>query len=149
MPYWKVYHSVDTLTPEDKSAIAHGVTQWYVAAGLPAFYVNVFFLPLPPSNFYTSGKSESKKVSIEILHVARQWDPTNAAGAVRIKTGLDRILRPFTLDKGIDLEFCVAESPAALWRINGIDPPEGLGPDQQELAEANKKLLEEMFENRV
>ncbi|OKL62332.1 hypothetical protein UA08_02286 [Talaromyces atroroseus] len=149
MPFWKVYYSVDTLTPEDKSAISQAVTKWYVAGGLPDFYVNVFFLPLPPSNFYTGGKPEHKKVSIEILHIARQWDPTNAAAAVRIKSSFDQILKPFTLDRGVHLEFCVAESPAALWRINGIDPPEGLGPDQQELAEVNKKLLEQSFESRV
>lgn len=145
MPFWKVYHSADTLTPEDKAALAKEITDWYCSSGLPAFYVNILYLPLSTSNFYTSGKPESKKVTIEILHIARNWDAANTAMATRMKTCIDRILKPYTLDKGIHLEFAINDSSAALWRINGIDPPEGIPADQKELAETNKKLLEQSF----
>ncbi|KAF5123402.1 hypothetical protein E5D57_011315 [Metarhizium anisopliae] len=52
---------------------------------------------------------------------------------------------PFTIDKGIHLEYAVLEGPAALWRIDGIDPPEAFGPDEQEQAEANRKILHDKY----
>jgi len=143
MPYWKIYHGVDAFTTEEKDAIAKSVTNYYVSVGLPDFYVNIFFIAVPTSNFYVAGQTESKKVSVEMLHIARQWDRNDYSRATRFKNRISDILAPFTTDKGLQLEFCVVEGPAQLWRINGIDPPEGLGPDQQELAETNKKLLEQ------
>jgi phenylpyruvate tautomerase PptA (4-oxalocrotonate tautomerase family) len=143
MPFWKIYHSPNTLTQEDKSTLSASITEYYVSVGLPAYYVNIFYLPLPSSDFYVGGKPESKKLSIEILHIARQWDSTEPARATYFKNSINNILKPYTTDKGVQLEFCVVQGPPQLWRINGIDPPEGLGQKQEEEIEKNRELLEE------
>lgn len=67
--------------------------------------------------------------------------------ATRMKNRMDKILKPYTIDRGIHLEYAIAEGAAELWRINGIDPPESFGPDEQEQAAHNKKLLDEMRKN--
>ena len=54
-------------------------------------------------------------------------------------------MRPYTIAKGFHLEYFVVEGPPHLWRINGIDPPEGFGPDEQEQAEKNRALLESEY----
>lgn len=142
MPLWKVFHGSQTLTSQaDKEAIAMAATAFYVTAGLPAFYVQVIFIPISDDNFFTGGQSKSKSVSIEISHIARHLDPTQKARNTRFKDAVDTIMRPYTIDKGFHLEYFVVEGPAYLWRINGIDPPEGFGPDEQDQAEKNRALL--------
>lgn len=141
MPFWKIYHSSNTLTQEDKSTLSASITQFYISVGLPAFYVNVFFLPLTSDNFFVGGTPQSQKLSIEIVHVARQWDSTRTAGATNFKNKVDEILRPYTIDKGVQVEYCVVQGPPQLWRINGIDPPEG--SEDEVLRGRNRALLEE------
>lgn len=141
MPFWKIYHSPNTLTQEDKSTLSASITQYYVSIGLPAFYVNVFYLPLGSDDFFVGGNPQSKKVSIEILHIARQWEAAETARSARFKNSVNEILRPYTANKGMQVEFCVVQGPPQLWMINGIDPPEGNGDEV--LGERNRKALEE------
>ncbi|EEA19963.1 hypothetical protein TMatcc_010109 [Talaromyces marneffei ATCC 18224] len=143
MPYWKIYHSPNTLTEEDKTTLSASITSYYTSVGLPAFYVNIFYLPLASSDFFVGGKPVSKKLAIEVLHIARQWDSTETDRAVRLKNGITEILKPYTTDKGVQVEFCVVQGPPQLWRINGIDPPEGVDASNEELVERNRGLLEE------
>jgi hypothetical protein len=146
MPLWKVFHGSDTLKSQaDKEAIAKGATQFYVKNGLPAFYVNVIFIPVTPDNFFTGGVEKSKTVGIEIDHVARHWDPIDKATSGAVKDGIDAIMRPYTIDRGFHLEYAILEGPVGLWRINGIDPPESFGPDEQAEAERNRKILNEKY----
>jgi phenylpyruvate tautomerase PptA (4-oxalocrotonate tautomerase family) len=67
MPLWKIYHPPSTFTtPASKSALANAITEIYTAVPLPAFYVNVLFLPVDANNYYIGGvprPSESKSPS--------------------------------------------------------------------------------------
>ncbi|EFY98152.1 hypothetical protein MHUMG1_04552 [Metarhizium humberi] len=145
MPLWKIYHSADAFTTqEEKDAVARGATEFYVSKGLPSFYVHVIFFPIATENKFTGGTPQSRFVIIELAHIARNWDGDQKRATV-IKDSIDRVMRPFTIDKGIHLEYAVLEGPAALWRIDGIDPPEAFGPDEQEQAEANRKILHDKY----
>jgi hypothetical protein len=141
MPFWKIYHSLNTLTQQDKATLSASITEYYTSIGLPAFYVNIFYLPLSSADFFVGGKPIFKKLSIEILHIARQWQSTEHARTTRFKDSITEILRPYTTDKGVQVEFCVLQGPPQLWRINGIDPPEN-NEDGEEV-ERNRALLEE------
>ena len=73
MPLWTIYHPRSTFTSEDeKSSLAQAITsstfsiityinkfrlthEVYTAVPLPAFYVNVLFVPLDPTNIYIGG----------------------------------------------------------------------------------------------
>ncbi|KAJ5647839.1 Tautomerase [Penicillium lividum] len=145
MPLWKIYHGPGTLSTDEKTIIAKGATSFYAQRGFPSWYVNVLFFELNSTSFYTGGLPKSQTVGVEIIHIARHWDPTNKQAAVAIKNGVDAILGPFTTKKGLHLEFAVLEGPAELWRINGIDPPEAFGPDEQEQAEKNRQILFERY----
>ncbi|CRG89721.1 hypothetical protein PISL3812_06760 [Talaromyces islandicus] len=142
MPVWKVFHSSDTLQKEEeKQAIAQGATDFYTKYGLPAFYVHVMFFPFEGENKYTGGKKQSRFVVVEINHIARHLEPGNRKQAITIKEGIDKVMKPLTTEKGIHLEYCVIEGLTELWRINGVDPPEAFGPDEQEEAEKSRQFL--------
>ncbi|CZT17836.1 uncharacterized protein RCC_03672 [Ramularia collo-cygni] len=148
MPIWKFHHHPDIFTDNsERLAIARAATAFYVSHGIPDYYVNIQFFPLTPNEFYTGGNPISTTVFVEITHVARHWDPTDNAAALRMKDSFDKILMPYTTDRGLHLEYCVHESPAALWRINGIDPPESFGPDDQEQAVKNRARLNQLRAN--
>ena len=146
MPFWKVFHSSQTLAnATDKEAIAKAATEFYVGVGLPAFYVQVVFIPIADNFFFVAGQSKSKSIMIEIDHVARHMGESEKARQTRFKDAVDTIMKPYTTDRGCHLEFAVLEGPAHLWRINGVDPPEGFGPDDHEQAENNRALLEREY----
>ncbi|MBW0576075.1 hypothetical protein O181_115790 [Austropuccinia psidii MF-1] len=146
MPLWKVFHSSDTLqNEEDRQAIAQGATDYYTKRGLPAFYVHVLFFPFEKENKYTGGKKQSRFVLMEIDHIARHLEPGNRQQSTRIKEGIDKVMMPFTKEKGIRLEYCILEGPTSLWRIDGIDPPEAFGPDEQDEAEKSRQLIAKKY----
>ncbi|KAM3551217.1 hypothetical protein ARSEF4850_007981 [Beauveria asiatica] len=146
MPLWKIYHSAGIFTDQaDRDAIAQKATKWYQSAGLPDYYVQTFFFPLERETSFTGGKPHARPyVLVEVLHVARNWNG-NKKVAEKNKNGIDGILKPFTTDKGFHLEFAVLEGRATLWRIDGVDPPEAFGPDEQEQAEKNRKVLADNY----
>ncbi|EJP70614.1 BOUP1-like protein [Beauveria bassiana ARSEF 2860] len=146
MPLWKINHSVGIFTNQaDKDAIAKKATEWYQSVGLPAFYVHTLFVPFERENGFTGGKPHAAPyVLLEVAHIARNWEG-NKKAAEAIKRGIDGVMKPFTTDKGIHLEYAVLEGPAALWRIDGVDPPEAFGPDQQEQAAKNRKILADKY----
>lgn len=146
MPLWKVFHSSDTLqNEEDRQAIAQGAADFYTKHGLPAFYVHVVFFPFEKENKYTGGKKQSRFVLVEIDHIARHLEPGNRQQSIRIKEGIDKVMMPFTTEKGIHLEYCVLEGPTALWRIDGVDPPEAFGPDEQDEAEKSRQFIAKKY----
>lgn len=143
MPLWKVFHGSQTLAnATDKEAIAKAATEYYVRGGLPSFYVNVIFIPIADNIFFTGGQSKSTSVMIEIDHIARHMEPSEKARHTRFKEAVDAIMKPYTTDRGCHLEYTVLEGLTYLWRINGVDPPEGFGPDDHEQAEKNRAFLE-------
>ena len=90
MPLWIIYHPPSVFTEaKTKAAFAKAVTHLYSVggAGLPAFYVNVFFQSIQPDSLYIGGVSrpspnkEADKpgsensvpfVRVTIEHLARQ-----------------------------------------------------------------------------
>jgi phenylpyruvate tautomerase PptA (4-oxalocrotonate tautomerase family) len=84
MPLWIIYHPPSAFTtPSSKQALAAAITEIYTgSAGLPAFYVNVFFQLIETSSFYVGGVSrpssdkdthgnEKPFVRITMQHIAR------------------------------------------------------------------------------
>jgi hypothetical protein len=56
MPLWEIFHPVAAFAePHAKAWLAGNITALYVAIGLPAFYVNVFFQPLSGQDQYVGG----------------------------------------------------------------------------------------------
>lgn len=56
MPLWEIFHSVAAFAePHAKAWLAGNITELYVAVGLPAFYVNVFFHELSGKNLFLGG----------------------------------------------------------------------------------------------
>jgi phenylpyruvate tautomerase PptA (4-oxalocrotonate tautomerase family) len=150
MPIWKITHPSNIFTSKsEKAALARQITDWYVGVGLPDYYVNVTFYKLSDEDFFSAGTSTSEKVLIEIIHIARHQDPTKTERVMAMKDSFDRLLKPYTLDNGLELEFNIIEAPAWLWRINGIDPPEAFGPEDKEQAETNRKRLDELREKKT
>lgn len=79
MPLWKIYHPPTTFsTPASKSAFAAAITKIYTTIPLPAFYVNVLFIPVAADSYYIGGESrpgpENSKpfVRVTIENIARK-----------------------------------------------------------------------------
>jgi phenylpyruvate tautomerase PptA (4-oxalocrotonate tautomerase family) len=88
MPLWIIYHPPTTFTSTStKTALANAITDIYVAANLPRFYVNVLFQPIQPESFFIGGvarpspatdankpgpDSTVPMIRIRIEHLARQ-----------------------------------------------------------------------------
>ncbi|KAK1908752.1 hypothetical protein P3342_009603 [Pyrenophora teres f. teres] len=140
MPLWLIYHAPSTFTtPQTKQALAASITEIYLAAGLPAFYVNVLFQPVEPTSFYvggvarpaTGGEDEEKKkkkkshqrpfVRITIQHLARQL-PNDTVRDDFLKK-VDAVLKPYIADRGYDWEYTVEELRRDLWKVQGMVPP--------------------------
>ena len=73
MPLWRIFAHPDTFSPPQRAAFAKDITDYYVDKGLPAFYVNVFFIPLEAENFFIGGTPRTNFVRISIEHIARHY----------------------------------------------------------------------------
>lgn len=72
MPIWHVLHPSTVYTdPAEKAALAKAITGLYTDAGLPAFYVNVFFHKFEVGDMYYGAQPVGGEV--EGLDV-RAWD---------------------------------------------------------------------------
>ena len=82
MPLWKIYAHPDTFTPAQRAAIAQDITALYVnQINLPAFYVNVFFIPLEQDSMFFGGEPRKNFVRITADHIARTMpSPDTQAG---------------------------------------------------------------------
>ncbi|KAF2662143.1 hypothetical protein K491DRAFT_585581 [Lophiostoma macrostomum CBS 122681] len=128
MPLWIIYHPPETFTsPTTKQALAAEITSIYTAASLPAFYVNVLFIPIPPSSFFIGGSNppgqDSSKpwIRITIQNIARKIP--NPVVRDRFLARVDQALKPYIQDAGYDWEYSVEETSRELWKIDGFVPP--------------------------
>ncbi|TVY82857.1 hypothetical protein LSUE1_G002908 [Lachnellula suecica] len=122
MPRWNIKHTPRLFSDEEKEATSKKITEIYVQVGLPAFYVQVIFEELPHKALFVGGKEHTKFASIEVLHIARNFQ--HATQKKAFLNMVDSILNPLFEKKGIDWEYFVGESDRDLWKINGIYPPE-------------------------
>ncbi|KAF2441673.1 hypothetical protein P171DRAFT_523627 [Karstenula rhodostoma CBS 690.94] len=137
MPLWIIYHPRSIFTSEaEKTAFSKDVTNIYTAVPLPAFYVNVLFVPLDATNIYVGSvprptphtaanepgpDSSVPFVRITIQNIARTLP--NDAARDRFLGAIDKALKPHIADKGYDWEYSVEETRRDLWKIQGIVPP--------------------------
>ncbi|KAK0738777.1 putative oxalocrotonate tautomerase [Schizothecium vesticola] len=140
MPLWIIYHPEGIFpTSSSKQSLAEAITLFYTSIGLPAFYVVVNFVPLPPSNIFMGGKippASRPFVRFVINHVAMHQASatimTFAAGR------MTEMLGPHV--EGCDWELHVDETPKELWRINGIVPPPNGSEAEKLWAETNRAV---------
>ncbi|KAK3216290.1 hypothetical protein GRF29_8g2884852 [Pseudopithomyces chartarum] len=137
MPLWTIYHPRSTFTSEDeKSSLAQAITSLYTAVPLPAFYVNVLFVPLDPTNIYIGGvarpsphsaanepgpNSSVPFIRLTIQHIARTLP--NETVRDRFLNRIDEVLKPHVEDKGYDWEYSIEETSRDLWKVQGLVPP--------------------------
>lgn len=121
MPRWTFELAPNTLTKEEKRAIAEKVTDLYVNRGVPAFFVNVFFHENGEGNFYSGGKTPPDAVFFHIDHAIRKLPDENER--TRFISEANAIVRPIFDPKGIKWESNIYEHPRENWRINGMIPP--------------------------
>lgn len=79
MPLWRIFSAPSTFSAAQKAALAKSITSLYTSAGLPAFYVNVIFIPVPSDSFYIGGQPQSNMVRITIEHIAIHWPDSKRA----------------------------------------------------------------------
>jgi phenylpyruvate tautomerase PptA (4-oxalocrotonate tautomerase family) len=140
MPLWNIYYSENTLTVEDKAGLAAQITPIYTSIGLPDFYVNVLFHPLPPSDLYIAAKPHNNFMRVQIQHIALHFE--NATNKKKsqdlfLRT-VDKILGPVCQKYGMDWEYHCFETPRELWKIAGLVPP-GYGSAEEKEWFANGK----------
>lgn len=92
MPLWRIFSHPDTFSPAQRIAFAKDITEYYVDKGLPAFYVNVFFIPLELDQCFVGGISKKNFVRIAIEHIAKHYpDGDTEAGRDYRKGRMDLI----------------------------------------------------------
>jgi len=128
MPLWRIFVHPDIFTPSQRAALAKDVTNLYVSRGLPAFYVNVLFIPLEQDNYFIGGAAKKNFVRIVAEQIARQMpDPSTEDGRKSREQWMDMInqtLKPHITDRPeLEWEFHIAETPFDLWRVQGLSAP--------------------------
>lgn len=94
MPLWRIFYHPSAFTAEQKKSLANDITKLYTSprAGLPAFYVNVLFIPLEEEDYYIGGEARKNFVRIAIEQIARTMpDPDTEQGKKFRAAWMDRI----------------------------------------------------------
>lgn len=119
MPLWKIYHPAGKFSAADKQEIASRITSIYGL--LPKFYVGVVFQEVAKGDFFVGGEPADDFVRIWVDHIARAFD--NEEIKSRFLNACNRLLAPFTTERGLRWEMHVDETPFSLWSIEGLRPP--------------------------
>ncbi|KAF7325035.1 Endoglucanase 1 [Mycena kentingensis (nom. inval.)] len=144
MPLHRFYVPKNLYTAADKAAIAEAITQFYSPRLLPRFYVVVFFVELEEENFYYGADAKRAKtfVRVDVEHIARTFADEGAK-----KTFMERyekVLEPFTKARGINWEVQIkADADRALWRENGVAPPEANSEEEDVWKRENRVVYAE------
>ena len=121
MPTWNFVLSAGVLSREEKDTIASKITKIYTNAGLPAFYVHIYFDEYPSGSYYNGAETPTMTVLLTIGHVAGHFASEKESLSFHDK--VDAVLRPSLEPKGLVWEYNVLLPSQANWRINGIIPP--------------------------
>lgn len=140
MPLWVFAHTPNAFSLEEKKELAQTITAIYTRLQIPAFYVNVQFFEMDPTNQYVGGESPSNFTTISIYHIARAFD--NESAKQKFLNKADSILTPRMKAKGMNWEYFIQQTPVDLWRINGFPPP-GFGSELEKLWFRLNKPVEE------
>ncbi|KAI9036907.1 tautomerase family protein [Aspergillus affinis] len=138
MPDWRIYHPTGTFTdPEHKEKLAEAITSMYTRSGLPAFYVVVIFIEMPPGTLYRAGVSCHTKgvkpfVRLTFSHIARHFPPGESPMRTNFMNMVHETVKPYLADKGYDWEFNGEELEREFVHINGLRiPPTGSEEEQR------------------
>ncbi|KAF2495028.1 hypothetical protein BU16DRAFT_424865, partial [Lophium mytilinum] len=142
MPLWHIYHPPSTFTtPTSRASLAAALTSLYTSIDLPAFYVNVFFHPLPLDCIYVGGIAgpDLTRPFIRLVgeHIAMRMSEKDET-YLRFCGRLDEALKPHIEDMGYDWEYHVDETERRLWRIQGLYPPPYGSEDEKLWARENR-----------
>ncbi|KAJ4357862.1 uncharacterized protein N0V89_002439 [Didymosphaeria variabile] len=161
MPLWIIYHPRSTFKSEDeKATLAKDITKIYTAVPLPAFYVNVLFVPLDATSIYVGGVARPSShtaangpgqdsnvpfIRVTIQNIARKISdlkliPQSRSDEVRDRflKRVDEALKPHIADKGYDWEYSIEETSRDLWKIQGFVPPMPGSEAESEWAKNNR-----------
>ena len=130
MPLWRIFHPENFFTTTEKNALARDITSLYTHI-LPAFYVNVFFVPLSSSSMYIGGEIKSNFVRFAVEHIARNFDG-NTERMNQMMQRITTVAGPLMREKGAQWEVHVNETPFDLWTVQGVKPPQP-GSEQEKL----------------
>lgn len=137
MPVWSFKYSRDALSESDKVDLAKDITQLYINVGLPAFYVNVQFFEMGPTEMFVGGETRPNSVSLSIAHVARTFE----SEAIRFEflKKIDLILERL-IKKDLDLEYFIVDSLRQQWKIHGMYPPSTGSDEEKEWVRLNRPV---------
>lgn len=128
MPLIHITTPARLLPPSLKSHIAKSLVPIYELAGLPAFYVNIFFHEQPAGDLFIGyenatekGSTASKFVRLVFEHIARQFPDRQAE--LRFMDRVDQIIKPLFEERDLRWEYHVIESQRRLWRVMSLEPP--------------------------
>ena len=94
MPLWRIYAHPSTFTNDQKAGLAAAITKLYTSPpnGLPAFYVNVLFIPLEEDEIWVGGEIRKNFVRITVEQIARTMASSDTEeGRARRKWWMDKI----------------------------------------------------------
>ncbi|CAL5219938.1 g1870 [Coccomyxa viridis] len=136
MPLHRIYSVKGVFSPEDKKAIAEGITKVYSV--LPKFYVVVVFIDTDLDSFYIGGKPNDRFVRIVTQHLAR----TNIGSEreQKVLDGIENAFHPYVRDRGLDWEIHIEQMERETWRENGLAPPMPGTDAEKHWAEVDKAV---------
>jgi phenylpyruvate tautomerase PptA (4-oxalocrotonate tautomerase family) len=102
MPTHRIYTTSGLYSPAEKQSLASGITKIYTDFGLPAFYVVILFIDLPNDSYYVGGQVNTKFARFNIQHLSVALP--NKEAKLQYMQDYEKVLRPFTADKGLDWE---------------------------------------------
>lgn len=94
MPLWRIFCHPSTFSTEQRAGLSKAVTKLYMdePVGLPAFYVNVMFIPLKEDEIWIGGEPKKNFVRVVIEQIARQMEsPDTEEGRTRRLWWMDKI----------------------------------------------------------
>jgi phenylpyruvate tautomerase PptA (4-oxalocrotonate tautomerase family) len=139
MPLLRFYLSPNLLSAEEKKDLSQKLTAIYTFRGLPAFYVNVVFLEIPPGSLYVGGEPADDFVRICIEHIALKF-PSEERQQLYMKK-LDDIIMSIFDPKGLRWEYHINETPRELWKIQSIIPPPHQSEGEQKWFRENRATV--------
>lgn len=93
MPLWRIFCHPSTFTTDQKRGLAKAITKHYTDAPLnfPAFYVNVFFVPLLEDELWIGGEPRKNFVRIAIEQIAKHLPALGQPGGQRRAAMMEEI----------------------------------------------------------
>lgn len=95
MPLWRIFSHPSTFSAAQKQAFVESITSFYTRGGLPAFYVDVIFIPVEPDSFYVSGRQAANMVRIAVEHLAvhqPKLEDDTQGRRVKLVAEIDKVL---------------------------------------------------------